>query len=314
MEDSARLVYKYEEARPGLRPRLSSDEHCRAVEQGDDVPAQAPKFRIPLTAVGICAKTVWVLLPQGRMGFDAEISVDLASEFRGIHMSRMEEAISQLYDQSFTDLRHYAQALSGLVLEGQEARSCSVELKGRLPQLWRACVSDMVSVDAVEVSASAFAHVSDSGVATDVYAGLGVNHMTACPCTQMYTENIFGKQNGDVPMPTHSQRSNTTLVIQDSRNLVSYHDMLQCLSRALHITQDLLKRPDETEIVLKSHAVPQFAEDVVREVAATFAEMFGAMLDGSSVVRVESVSLESIHSHNVHCKLCTTLDDIKRCL
>ena len=313
MADSTRLVYEPEKARPGLTPRISGNVHRRSIEHGgSDVPAEKPKFEIALDAVGICSKTVWVLLPQGRIGFDVEITVDLPPGSRGIHMSRMEEAVSGLYQRKFSDLRHYATVLSRSVLERQEGRRCSVTLGGNIPHLWRSCVSDRISVDSVKVLARAEASVAGQGsISVDSRIGLGINHMTACPCTQAYTRSVFGKENSQVPLPTHSQRSATTLEVQDSERLLGYDDILHCLSCSLHATQDLLKRPDEAEIVLKSHNDPQFAEDVVRTIAASFVQMFGHILPGSSEVRIESLSLESIHSHNVVCRLFSTVDDIR---
>ena len=68
-------------------------------------------------------------------------------------------------------------------------------------------------------------------------------------------------------MPTHSQRSQTWLHLRSAAQAPAHQEMLTCLENSLHLTQDLLKRPDEAEIVLKSHIHPQFAEDAVRETA-----------------------------------------------
>jgi len=315
MADSTGLVHEPEKARPGLKPRFSVNTHEEATGEGSsDVPAQRPEFEITLDAVGICSKPVYVLLPQGRIGFDAEITVDLSSELRGIHMSRMEEAVSELYPQEFRDLRHYGTALAALVLERQEGRICSVTLRGTIPHLWRSCISDRVSVDSVDILAKVQVIRENGTMRFDSSLGLGINHMTACPCTQVYTESLFHVKEGLFPMPTHSQRSRTTLDVQDSGQVLTYDDIFKCLSNSLHPTQDLLKRPDEAEIVLKSHETPQFAEDAVRSVAASCARMFGNLLLPESGIRIESLSLESIHSHNVICRINTTMGAIVNCL
>ena len=312
MANCTGLVHEPEKARPGLKPRISVKTHQRAIGEGtSDVPAQRPEHEITLDAVGICSKTVWVMLPQGRMGFDAEITVDLPADLRGIHMSRMEEAISGLYSREFRDLRHYAAVLSCMVLDSQDGGACAVRLRGTIPHLWKSCVSDRVSADSIDISANVRALRENGTIRVDSRIGLGINHMTACPCTQAYTESIFHVREGKYPMPTHSQRSHTTLVVQDSGQALTYDDIFNCLSGSLHPTQDLLKRPDEAEIVLKSHEAPQFAEDAVRSVAASCVEMFGNLLSPESEIQIESLSLESIHSHNVICRISSTIGAIR---
>ncbi|TFG37082.1 MAG: hypothetical protein E4H46_02425, partial [Desulfobacterales bacterium] len=115
---------------------------------------------------------------------------------------------------------------------------------------------------------------------------------------------------GNCPMPTHSQRSQTWLHLRGAGEVPAYQDLLTCLENSLHLTQDLLKRQDEAEIVLKSHIHPQFAEDAVRETARAVGHMFGAVLPAGTAVIIESLSLESIHIHDVCCRLETSLGAI----
>ena len=245
------------------------------------------------------------------MGFQAEISVDLPPTLRGIHMSRIEEAISALYPMQFRDLRHYAHELSVKILENQEGCSCSVKLHGSIPHIWFTSVSNRKSVDSVRISTCVEALQRNESVEMDMTVGLGLHHMTACPCTQIYTRTIFEQdKNGAAPMPTHSQRSETILTIQDRHGNLLYDDLFNCLCSSLHITQDLLKRPDEAEMVLNAHNTPQFAEDVVRSVAASCNDMFAERLEKTAEIKIQSESQESIHSHNVLCCLETTVSEL----
>ena len=102
----------------------------------------------------------------------------------------------------------------------------------------------------------------------------------------------------------------TRLSVEDSEDRLKYDDLVSCLERALHMTQGLLKRPDEAEMVLKAHQRPQFAEDIVRETAREAGRMFKDKLLPSSEITVESLSLESIHIHNVRAVLKTNLGRI----
>ena len=113
-------------------------------------------------------------------------------------------------------------------------------------------------------------------------------------------------------MPTHSQRSRTMLMVEQQAGKPHWQNILACLEDSLHVTQDLLKRPDEAEIVLKAHQQPQFAEDAVRETARQAVRHFGARLPENSRIIINSRSLESIHIHDVTCRLSTSLAELAR--
>ncbi|MGC9022939.1 MAG: GTP cyclohydrolase, FolE2/MptA family, partial [Dissulfurimicrobium sp.] len=140
--------------------------------------------------------------------------------------------------------------------------------------------------------------------------GLSVSHITACPCTQVYNEELFSAKGNSFPLITHSQRSFTRLFIERYGEDPSYEDLLKCLEAALHVTQDLLKRSDEAEMVMRAHLAPQFAEDAVRQTAREVGIHFGTAMPARTEVMIESRSLESIHIHDVCCTLKTTLGDI----
>lgn len=289
---------------------MPHEEHARVMANAHDVPEEAPCFRIGLTSVGISGKTVWVFLPVGKLPFDADIGVSLPAASRGIHMSRMEEAISSLCDRSFDDLCAYARALAGLVLERQKGGLARIVLKGKIPIRRTALVSKRISSDALDIEALVEAARLETGMQFKEMAGLSVFHMTACPCTQVYNQELFRLKDNRLPLLTHSQRSLTRLVIERQNGSPSYEDLLKCLEAALHVTQDLLKRPDEAEIVMKAHLIPQFAEDTVRQTAREVGMRFSGSLPAMTEVLIESRSLESIHIHDVCCTLKTTLGEI----
>ena len=274
-----------------------------------DVPEMSPAFGLGLDQVGISAKTVWINLPQGRLPFDAEILVDLPDQFRGIHMSRMEAAVSDLYEQDFIDIRQYAERLCRLILGNQRGNRASISLQGHIPQVFKTTVTSLVSVDSLGVSVKTRGVKRHGDIETVSLLGLSITHMTACPCTQVYNKALFPGVSAPCLL-THSQRCITTMQVEDERGAVSFQDLYQCLASCLHVTQDLLKRPDEAEIVLRCHQGPQFVEDVVRLVACQAGERLKGLLPGSSRIRIETISLESIHLHNVKCLLDCTLGRI----
>lgn len=295
-----------------MKPSISPQDHARVLAEGIDIPQQPPAFALPLPEVGICGKTVWVRLPEGLIPFTARLEVNLGAEVRGIHMSRMEEVIAGLYGKEFSDLRDYGLQLGREMMARQGASTGRVRLTGQLPLVRTARVSGRQSVDSIVVSLDLKLAGQGETLESLAVLGVGVAHITACPCTQAYNQTLFRKEDEDCPLPTHSQRSQTTLALQSTGLSPSIAELLACLEEALHVTQDLLKRGDEAQLVYTSHSLPQFAEDAVREVARRAGERFGRVLPPETLVVIESLSLESIHIHDVCCRLETTLAEIVR--
>lgn len=295
---------------------ISKEEHARVLELSTDIPEQRPSFAIDLTRVGISAKTVWIRLPEGRLPFSAAVSIDLPASSRGIHMSRIEQAITLLAEEQFSDIHDYGVQLGRHTLEGQRGSRAQVELSGKIPFNSKTPASGHISSDTLDISASIRIKKQDGETTVTSLIGVAVCHLTACPCTLAYNSYLFEPDQGNCPLCTHSQRSITELRVEAGSRTTnetmspSYDELRLCLENALHVAHDLLKRPDEAELVLKAHRHPQFAEDAVRETAREAGYLFGNRLKPQSRVHIHSRSLESIHIHDVCCSLETTLGNI----
>ncbi len=310
MEKRPGLVYKPEKTRPHLKTRFSHEKHKKILKECEDVPETPPAFLLPINRVGISDKIVWIRLPEGMIPFEAEIHVDLPANYRGIHMSRMEQAISNIYQHEFKDIAHYASTLANLVLEGQNAQQVQVKLEGKIPQLLKTPISLINSIDHVLVSCKATFFKGEGGIKKAYCIGTGVYHITACPCTQAYNRSLFGELSPGKSYPTHSQRSITWLEVETCGDRPDFSQLYQCLNSSLHLSQDLLKRPDEAELVWQSHNIPQFAEDVVRMVAQQAGILLAETLEPDTIIRIQTTSYESIHRHNVNCMLELTIKEI----
>ena len=293
---------------------LDPIDHARALALGVDVPEEPPAVRLPLTHVGIAGKTIWITLPTGQTPFAADITVDLDADRRGIHMSRIEQAIAELVAQPHADPTEYARDLALRVLAAQGSETCEVAIRGELP-IWRnGPVSGRSSLDTAKVESIARASVAGGRTTLSSTVAAATHHITACPCTQAYQAALFGPQERDLPLPTHSQRSRTMLSIQTEAAPPSHADLLRVLEGVLHITHDLLKRGDEADLVLRSHRRPQFAEDVVRETVRAALHALSPTLPPSALLRVETVSFESIHGRDVVCRFEASLGQLGRTL
>jgi GTP cyclohydrolase FolE2 len=298
-----------------LSPLIPDDKHQYVLKYCVDVPEEKPAFPLPLQHVGIAGKTVWLSLADnkgGHLPFSARILVDLPADRRGIHMSRIEEVISELHGQQFASLPEFGMLLAAKSLDAQNASRILVELKGSMPLIQQAPVSRLKSIDTVNISFSAVLEKNNANIVQTTKVGAAIHHLTACPCTLKYNQVLFERNDDSWPQATHSQRSRTELLVcpPSAELLPTYSELIAVLEEALHMAQDLLKRPDETELVLKAHRKPQFAEDSVREVARVAGKKFGETLPPETTIQIKSTSLESIHIHDVECSLDVQLGEI----
>ena len=75
-------------------------------------------------------------------------------------------------------------------------------------------------------------------------------------------------------------------------------------------TYELLKRPDEGQVVINAHRNTKFVEDVVRGVLDRFVKKYTNLSD-DVYVDVVSESEESIHKHNAFAERESTLGELR---
>jgi GTP cyclohydrolase FolE2 len=77
------------------------------------------------------------------------------------------------------------------------------------------------------------------------------------------------------------------------------------------LVYELLKRPDEHDLVIRALTKPQFTEDVVREVVFNTYQQFKHILSPTAALYAESLLLDSIHIHDVQTVINKTMGEIK---
>jgi GTP cyclohydrolase FolE2 len=227
-------------------------------------------------------------------------------------MSRIEQAITAFHKNKFPDLRAYVLSLGQRIITDQECSGARIAVQGEVPFLQETPVSQNLSVDTITFTVSAtFSGRHENP--DQLLIGASLHHMTACPCTLSYNQILLKATAASQPLPTHSQRSITHLQVESAEppyQSPTFGELVTILTSTVHSAQDLLKRPDEAELVLMAHHHPQFAEDVGREIARRVGESFGNRLPEKTRILIESRSLESIHIHDVVARLATTLGKI----
>jgi len=175
------------------------------------------------------------------------------------------------------------------------------------------------------VYAKAVARRNDSNPFVRKSIGAEVTGMTACPCAQDIMKDRASRVLADlgvtadkvaaffaeVPMATHNQRGKGFLCLEtDDDQLVSLEDIIDILKDSMSARiYELLKRGDESFVVLEAHKNPRFVEDCVREIARKVLGTF-SYLPADSVVTIKQTNEESIHQHNAYAERKATLAEL----
>ena len=247
---------------------------------------------------------------------ELECFVDLGAEQKGAHMSRFEEVVNEAIDEVVLGEAFKAETLAAHIAERvrdrQRARRAEVTIAARYPEHKRAPASGAATQEIYTLLGSAVA----SAGGTRRLIGVQAQGMTACPCAQEmvmessserlradgFTDDEIGRVFDAVPVATHNQRGIGTLHIgcpESCSTEVDAEELLEIIESAMSSEiYELMKRPDELEVVEKAHLRPRFVEDCVREMIRMAVEHY-AGLGPDAFVSARQENLETIHKHNV---------------
>jgi GTP cyclohydrolase IV len=261
--------------------------------------------------------------------FYAELAcfVDLGPKQKGAHMSRFEETVNEAIGQVVLGEAFKAETLAShiaeLVRERQGARRAEVTIKARYPEHKPAPVSGVLTQELYTMLGSAVA--SESG--TRRLVGVQAQGMTACPCAQElvtaraterlaadgFTDDEIERVLTHVPVATHNQRGLGTLYVgcpETCTKEIEASTLLRMVEESMSSEiYELMKRPDEVEVVEKAHRRPRFVEDCVREMIRMAVDEFGS-LGPDYFVFARQENLETIHQHNVVAERFGLLEEI----
>ena len=140
--------------------------------------------------------------------------------------------------------------------------------------------------------------------------------MTACPCAQELLEGRarerladdgFGEDEierifASVPVATHNQRGIGRLQVgcpEGCEENLEAETLLHIVESSMSSEiYELMKRPDEAEVVEKAHRNPRFVEDCVREMVRRAVDEFAGFGEDAFILARQE-NLETIHKHSV---------------
>jgi GTP cyclohydrolase-4 len=287
---------------------------------GSDVQARRPQTGVSLSRVGVTGveKVIRISANGHEQLFYAELEcfVDLGPEQKGAHMSRFEEIVNEAIDEVILGEAFKAETLASHIAERVRDRQggsrAEVTIAARFPEHKPAPASGTPTQEIYTLFGSAVA----SARGTRRLVGVQAQGMTACPCAQEmvtersrdrlreqgFTDDEIARVFEAVPVATHNQRGIGTLHIgcpETCTEALEAQVLLDIVESSMSSEiYELMKRPDEVEVVEKAHSRPRFVEDCVREMVRMATERFGDL--GPDVfVSARQENLETIHKHNV---------------
>ncbi len=289
-----------------------------------DVQSRLADKRFKLTRVGVTGvkKPIVVKRPWGKRTLNATIdmSVDLPSDQKGSHMSRNVEVSGELVDKTVREpvegLENLAAKMCEDLLEKHEYASYSeVDIRSDY-FLEKRSPKGKKSLENYQIRAKG---EGARGEGVSKYIGVTVVGWTTCPCAmEGVREKLKAKypdlsdELDEIPVITHNQRNNTTLMIEvpDGKD-VEVNDLIKIIEFSLSSpTHEILKREDEAEAVIQAHQNPKFVEDVVRDILHEILERYDDFPDETHV-EVKSQSEESIHKHDAMAERVTTFGKLR---
>ncbi len=300
-----------------------------------DVQSSLPEVRINLTRVGV--KNVQKLVEVARPGkrpvifiSNFDVFVDLPGSLKGANLSRnfevIDDVLQQAIDGEVKVIEELCSAVARKLLDRHEyAERTEVRMQSQFMVRRETPISETSCHEVVNVHASAIAQRNDGSPIIRKSIGAEVIGMTACPCAQNImkdhalhvlenlgvAEDTINAFFDEVPMATHNQRGRGFLCIEtDDDQRVSLEKIIKILKDSMSARiYELLKRGDESYVVMEAHKNPRFVEDCVREMARKVIAQFRD-LPGDSIVTIKQTNEESIHQHNAYAERKATIAEL----
>lgn len=282
-----------------------------------DVNEEKPRIEYYINRVGVSKIYIpfYSILNNEKINSVAKISafIDLPKNYRGVHASRIMEsiveAILEYRDRTFK-IEDLCRLISVSLLKKHEyTYKSQVSAQGILIYQTQTPISKKSSVEKLSVSGKAVSRREANGFLSRKFVGIKISGMTACPSAQRtisdYVEN-------SKYVPTHIQRGYAKILIEvPLEKTIDIMDLINIgISAFSTPTYHLLKKEDESKIILDSLENPKFTEDVVREIAWRLVQKYEDFPDETEVF-IEYKSIESIHDHDLIAKIYSSFSQLR---
>jgi GTP cyclohydrolase I/GTP cyclohydrolase-4 len=293
-----------------------------------DLQASAPEVPLGLSRAGVTGVQKAVRIGRGAqeklIAATIDCTVDLDPSQKGVHMSRFPELFEEAIEGVVADdaflIEDLAEHVATRIVERQHAVVAEVQIRARYPYERTTPVTKLSTQEMVTLIGVAAASRTSVRRIVGVEA-IGIN---ACPCAQglvrdkaseRLLEAGFGEHDVErilqlVPIATHNQRGQGTLLVGTSRR-VNAERLVELVEASMSSPiYELLKRPDELFVVEHAHLQPRFVEDSVRVALKTLLDDLPD-LDDADFVLSRQVNFETIHAHEVVAERYGTVGELR---
>ncbi|HKM39829.1 MAG TPA: GTP cyclohydrolase MptA [bacterium] len=294
-----------------------------------DMQAAKPSIQVSLNRVGITGITKIITIgaagKENLFYSQLDLFVDLSPDQTGVHMSRFSEglieAVNEVIKERTMDIESFARGLAASVLERQGACRSEVVVKAKYPVHKQTPISKINTQEIYTIISRAAARARR----IRSLVGVEATGLTACPCAQemvrgqaaesLHAQGFSLAQVKDilatVSLASHNQRGKGTLLLGTEKKIEA-QDLVTIVEMSMSSPiYDLLKRPDEYQVIKDAHDKPRFVEDVVREMVWHVLERY-PNLEDSAFVLAKQVNYEGIHSYDVFAEKHGTLEELRR--
>ncbi len=217
------------------------------------------------------------------------MSVNLPHHFKGTHMSRFIEVLSEHRGEvTMRTLPGILQQLKAVL----EAESARVEV--RFPYF----LERVAPVSGPKVKAlmdyECWFVGEVNGSSDDFVLGVRVPVTSLCPCSKAISDYGAHNQRGLVTIEVRGERTS-----EGRPALIWIEELIEVAERSASApVYPLLKRADERHVTMLAYDNPVFVEDMVRNVASRLQSD-----NRVASFRVEAVNQESIHNHSAFARI-----------
>ncbi len=210
-----------------------------------------------------------------------KLTVDLPQEYKGTHMSRFIEILSQWSQKPVSG--HEMEQILADTLNRLDAKSAFLQIKFKYFIEKTAPVSGLKSMLDLDCSFSA---KLTRGYPLDFIMGVQVPFTSLCPCSKEISQ--YG---------AHNQRGLMKVKLKHAPKKFIWIEDLATLMEAQGSCPvfPLLKREDEKYVTELAYENPKFVEDILRDLVLALRE-----LKNIKWFEIECENYESIHNHSAY--------------
>lgn len=212
----------------------------------------------------------------------ARVSVSLPKHYKGTHMSRFVEVLSEWQNKNLLGID--IKGCLGSIIKNLEAQSGELRFEFKYFIDKKAPVSGLSSPMCYDCSFEGIFNDIESGDYKFIL-GVKVPVTTLCPCSKEISESGAHNQRAIISVKVSYPENEGMIWIEDLIQMVE-----DCASCAIY---PLLKRVDEKYVTETAYENPKFVEDVLRDVVLSLRQ--------NEVVKsfeVDCEAFESIHNHS----------------